>query len=190
MEPLDLFDAAAAEFRSRLAVPDDAWGRPTPCEGWDVRALVAHVLGGNRMSSALLGGASADAAAALVRGAGVPDPTAVLGDYDATVDELRAAFAEDGALSRTCHHPMGDIDGARLLGFRVTDLTLHAWDLARAVGGDEALDPVLVGAVWDVMAPMAGFIGQVGVFGSGPTGEVDDGRPLQDRLLDLAGRRP
>jgi hypothetical protein len=83
-----------------------------------------------------------------------------------------------------------DMPEAQLLGFRIGGLTLHAWDLARASGGDEALDSELVEAVWAQLSPMAPFIAETGVFGVGPSGEVGEGAPLQVRLLDLSGRRP
>ena len=37
---------------------------------------------------------------------------------------------------------------------------------------------------------MAPFIAEIGVFGSGPSGTVAEDAPLQQRLLDLTGRRP
>ena len=80
--------------------------------------------------------------------------------------------------------------GARLLGFRIGDYTLHGWDLARAIGADEKLDEALVHAVWDALGPMSGVIGSSGVFGAGPSGQIADDAPLQQRLLDLTGRRP
>ena len=70
-----------------------------------------------------------------------------------SVADERATFAEPGALERTVHHPAGDMPGAMLLGLRTTDNLLHAWDLARAVGGDEALDPDLVTLVWSRLEP-------------------------------------
>jgi hypothetical protein len=36
---------------------------------------------------------------------------------------------------------------------------------------------------------MAPFIGEVGMFGTGPSGFFNDDAPLQLRLLDLTGRR-
>ena len=83
-----------------------------------------------------------------------------------------------------------DMPGAQLLGFRIGGLTLHAWDLARAVGGEETLDADLVEAVWAQLSPMTPFIEQTGVFGAGPSGDVGEDTPLQLRLLDLSGRRP
>jgi hypothetical protein len=37
---------------------------------------------------------------------------------------------------------------------------------------------------------MAPIIGQIGIFGEGPSGTVGEDAPLQERLLDLTGRRP
>jgi uncharacterized protein (TIGR03083 family) len=50
--PLDHDEAvrlAAAEYDRLLAVADDLraqdWARPTDCPGWDVRAVLGHLLG-------------------------------------------------------------------------------------------------------------------------------------------------
>jgi len=105
--------------------------------------------------------------------------------------EERAGFAAFGALDRAVTHPMmGDIPSSQFLGMRVGDALLHAWDLARAIGANDQLAPELVFQVWTGMSPMAGFIGKSGFFGSGPSGEIGEDAPLQNRLLDLSGRRP
>jgi len=83
-----------------------------------------------------------------------------------------------------------DMPGAQLLGFRIGDLALHTWDLARAIGGDEELDEGLTANVWETLEPMAPFIGEIGVFGTGPSGTVGSDAPLQTRLLGVTGRRP
>jgi len=190
MDFYEALDRSAAEFERRLvAVGDDQWDEPTPCEGWTVRDLVGHVIGGNRMSVALLHGATADD----VRTAW---GDAVLGDDAVTsfrdsVAKQQAAFAEDGALERTCAHPgQGDIPGFQLLGFRIADQTLHAWDLARAIGADEQLDAEVVDLLYAGMAPMADDLAASGIFGQGRSTAVPDDAPLQAKLLDVAGRRP
>ena len=59
MDLLDGLDLAVAEFRRRLVEVDaESWTRPTPCDGWDVRYLVAHVVGGNRFAQLVLDGAT------------------------------------------------------------------------------------------------------------------------------------
>ncbi|MEZ5142306.1 MAG: TIGR03086 family metal-binding protein [Acidimicrobiales bacterium] len=189
MEHFDALTVAAAEFERRLrAVRDDQWDVPTPCEDWTVRELVRHVVGGNRMSVALLDGASRDEALGLLAGVDLgDDPVAT---FVAAAQAQLEAFRADGALERTCHHPAGDMPAAQIIGFRIGDLTLHAWDLARAIGADESLDADLVQEVWDGLQPLAPIIGQIGMFGDGPSGDVPEDAPLQVRMLDLVGRRP
>jgi hypothetical protein len=68
---------------------------------------------------------------------------------------------------------------------RVFDVTVHAWDLARAAGGDERLDPELAQAVLDVVRALPDGPG----FGIVPVGAAVDADPPQVRLLDLSGRR-
>ncbi|MFN8028302.1 MAG: TIGR03086 family metal-binding protein [Acidimicrobiia bacterium] len=185
MEALSRADAQFARVIGEVTVDD--LDRPTPCEGWDVRALLNHVVGGNRMSVVALEGGSRD------------DVLAVFGDdlladdylvayQDSAADQL-AAFEEDGALAGMVHHPIGEVPAAQLLQFRIGDLTLHSWDLARAIGADETVDPALAAYVLAALLPMGDHIKEVGVFGEGPSGTVPDDAPDQQRLLDLAGRR-
>jgi uncharacterized protein (TIGR03086 family) len=128
---------AAFEQRLRLVGPDD-WPRPTPCSEWDVRDLVNHVIGGNRRYTMLLHGASAES----VNRTRAEDHLGAdpLTAFRTTARELAAASREDGALTRIAHHPIGDRTGADLLAMRVLDVTVHAWDLARALNVDDALD--------------------------------------------------
>ena len=107
-----------------------------------------------------------------------------------SADVQHAAFAAPGALDHICHHPAGDLPGSVVLGFRITDLAIHAWDLARGIGADERLDPRLVEGVWTQLAARADAMAASGLFGDGPSGTLPDDAPLQDRLLDLTGRRP
>jgi uncharacterized protein (TIGR03086 family) len=180
---------ARSEFEKRLrGVREDQWALPTPCEGWTVRDLVNHVVAADRMYVPMLAGAPADeVVTALQRDWLGDDP---VGAFTEAADALLAAFREPGAFERIGHHPAGDLSGIELFGFRVADYTLHGWDLARATGGDEELDPELVALVWAGIQPLAPNIGNLGFFGSGPSGTVPDDAPLQARLLDLAGRRP
>jgi uncharacterized protein (TIGR03086 family) len=189
MEQIELLELAAATFADRLAlVGDDQWDAPTPCEGWNARDLVHHVVGGNAMAVALLDGVSTEDAIAVFTGTNLADDVAA--EYAAGAAAQTAALRGDRALGTVVHHPMGDLPGGVLLGFRIGDLTIHSWDLARAIGAEETLPEPLVEATWANLSPMAEFIGTVGVFGEGPSGSAFAGAPLQERLLDLAGRRP
>ena len=66
------------------------------------------------------------------------------------------------------------------------DLAIHAWDLARATGQDEAIDPDTVALLLPWVEANAQLLTGSGMFGS----PVDLGpdAPDQDRLLGLVGR--
>ncbi len=164
------------------------WELPTPCDDWSIRELVGHVVSGSQMATAVAAGASRNEAIGILA-------TDFLGD-DPNAAVQEALTLQHTALDypelndRICHHPAGDMPGSQLIGFRITDLVVHQWDLARAIGADETLDPDVVQIAWDAISPMGPVVSQLGVFGEGPSGNVADDAPLQERLLDLIGRRP
>jgi uncharacterized protein (TIGR03086 family) len=83
-----------------------------------------------------------------------------------------------------------DMPAQQLLGFRITEYGLHGWDLARAIGADDDIDPEVLTALLALLEPMAGFLPATGMFGSGSSGELGEDASLQERVLDLSGRRP
>lgn len=188
MDQLDALARSADLFESKLvAIPASSMNAPTPCEDWDVSQLIRHSIAGATMSAAILRGASRDEALAILDGTTLDvDPVA---QFRRCADELADAFAEPGAMDRTVAHPAMEMPAAQLLGFRIGDNLIHAWDLARATGGDETLDEELVALVWENVQPMRPFIGQIGQFGEGPSAEDLDA-PAALRLLDFMGRRP
>jgi len=141
--PLHLLALARREFERRLPGAPDRLDAATPCEGWNVRDLLQHVVVGNRVTVVTLQGATRDEIVATreaLAGGDVlgDDPVAAFVD---SADAQAAAFAQPGALERVCHHGLGDIPGAQVLPFRVGDLTLHAWDLARATSTTRSIPP-------------------------------------------------
>jgi uncharacterized protein (TIGR03086 family) len=188
MELLDALDAATAEFRRRLVdVTDDQWSDPTPCDGWDVRYLVAHVVGGNRFGAMVLAGSTAEQAIGSVMTATMLG-SRPLDDYDSSIAEQRRGFRRPGALADVCDHPAGATTGAQFLALRVFDLSVHAWDLARAIGGDEQLDVELCHVVLDVLTALAESGGPG--FGMVPVGRTTSSDSTQAQVLDLSGRQP
>ena len=180
---------ADAGFAAVLAqVAGGKWALPTPCAAWTVRQLVGHVVCGSAMATAIARGADRKAAIAVLgRDLLGDDP---LSAYREVLDEQARALDDPAALGRRCAHPAGDVTGAQLLAFRTSDLLVHTWDLAVALDVPVALDRELVDEVWHSLQPMRTFIGRTGVYGPGPSGSLADDAPLEDRLLDLTGRRP
>ncbi|GAA2975049.1 TIGR03086 family metal-binding protein [Actinokineospora diospyrosa] len=185
-----MLHAPRDEFRRRLVhVTPDVFGAATPCPDWTVRDLVNHVIGGDQMTVVLLEGGTTEAAVQAL-GAdwiGDDDPVVV---FAAAGEALDRAAAVDGVLERVVPHPMGPVPGHQAVSFRVAEYLVHAWDLARALGVDERLDAGLVEQTWEGMRGLAPVIGGLGMFGSGPSGALDENSSPQDRLLDLSGRRP
>jgi uncharacterized protein (TIGR03086 family) len=183
---LDLLRRANDGFAQRLVlVQPDQWSAPTPCTEWDVRALVNHVVGGNHRYVMLLLGATAtevDATRAVDHLGGDP-----MASFVASAAELSAAFREPGAMDRTAHHPAGERTGAQLIEMRVLDVGVHTWDLARAIGADESLDPDVIAFALNLQDIFeAGR--EHGSFAP-PPGKAPVDFGAQARLLDLAGRR-
>lgn len=184
MDILRALDVATDEFGRRLAlVRTEQWSLATPCSDWDVRYLVAHVVGGNRFTVMILGGASAaDAIGEVMSQPQLGDDP--LHAWAATSAAQTAAFGQSGALERLVDHPLGTLTGGRFLELRLFDVTLHAWDLARSLGVDERLDPQLVDVVLSIVESASQGIG----FGITPLGVVGPTAVPQVRLLGLTGR--
>jgi uncharacterized protein (TIGR03086 family) len=188
MSHLELLDLAGQRFVDVMTHVDDEWNQPTPCDEWDVGQLVDHVIGGNWFTIEVLGGASARDAMAAAKGgfAAMTDRHLALTE---SITAQAAAFRRPGALTRICHHVAGDLPGSVVLGFRLTDVTVHGWDLARAIGADDTIPPPLVNAVWADVSATADQVAASGLFGDGPSRHLPAGADLQTRLLDATGRR-
>jgi uncharacterized protein (TIGR03086 family) len=189
MDNVTALPLATAEFDRRLvAVADADWDRPTPCDNWTVRDLVAHVVAGNAMAAAVASGATGDEATEVFVSTDMgEDPIAA---FRESAQAQLDALSDPEVLDRTVHHPAMDMPGAQLVGFRVTDLLVHGWDLARAIGTDETLDPAVAAVVLANLEPMRPMIGSIGRFGDGPSGNVGSDDDVQTQVLDLSGRRP
>lgn len=191
MDSLEALSQGSKEFEARLRqVGDDQWDLPTPCTEWTVSELVNHMLLGTRMSVQLLAGSSQQEVLAGLDDDLMADNEDPVADFVALATQMQEGFAAPIGLEGTVDHPMGEIPRTMFVGFRIMDNATHAWDLARAIGADETLDSDLVQRVWDDIQPMAGGLGELGMFGESSSGDVADGAPLQTRLLDLVGRRP
>ena len=157
---------------------------PTPCSEWDVHYLVAHVVGGNRFAVSILGGMTASEAMEQVMAA--PQlGTDAMAAWTTTSRAQLCAFRESSPMAQI-HHPLGEMSTREFLGFRVFDVTMHAWDLARSIGADEHLDPRLVDAVIAIVEAGPPGMG----FGLKVLGLTAVDAFPQARLLDLTGRGP
>lgn len=159
---------------------------PTPDEGWDVRALLNHIVSGNLWAVELTAGQTIDEVGDRLDGDMLGDDP--LGAYDASAQAAAAAFEVAGALDAQCAVSYGPVPGSVYAGHRFIDVLIHGWDLAIATGQDATLDSALVAACLAVVEPQAGLMQASGSYGSHVDAPAD--ADPQTRLLALLGRRP
>jgi uncharacterized protein (TIGR03086 family) len=188
MDHFETLALGTENFESLLPhVSESDFARATPCENWSIMELVWHVARASDMSVLLLSGGTKEEA---VKMFDVSVPPDVLEQCRRALDAQLNSFASAGDLDGVVHHPLGDVTVAQLFDFRIMDLTVHFWDLARALGVDEEIPGALVAYVYAQLQPLEDVVGQIGIFGEGPSRTLEENAPTQLKLLDLTGRRP
>ncbi|MCU1607081.1 MAG: uncharacterized protein JWP46_3546 [Modestobacter sp.] len=184
-ELLERFQRAQALVTDRVdAVEAGRWGAPA-LPGWTVADLVAHLTAMQWEAAELLAGGAADVHA-------IPTTTDdLLGDdpltaWETAADTALAAWAVEDALTRTLVLPAGPVSGDEYLVATTAALVVHAWDLARATGGDTRLDGELVAAALRYAEAHLGDSGVPGLVD--PPLSVPQGADPQARLLARFGR--
>jgi uncharacterized protein (TIGR03086 family) len=92
----------------------------------------------------------------------------------------------DGAIERTVDLSSGPTPATEYVSQLFADHLIHAWDLARAVGADDRLDPELVEACAAWFAAMEPHYRAAGAIGARP--ETPPGADAQTILLAAFGR--
>jgi uncharacterized protein (TIGR03086 family) len=183
---LALFEAASDTFDDKLhQVPAAAWDNSTPCQLWDVRAVVNHVVGEHRWVAPLMAGQTiADVGTALDGDLLGDDPLAA---WHHATGPSHDAFAQPSAMGTTVHLSYGDERASAYCEQLVFDNLVHAWDLARGAGVDDTLPPDLVewGIGW--VTPILPMLTGSGAFGEPQ--DVPADADAQTRLLAMVGRR-
>jgi uncharacterized protein (TIGR03086 family) len=188
----DRYRAHADAFEAKVAaVRPDQWSSPSPCARWNARDVVDHIVSMHGYMLAPLGrNLGSDVSVA-------DDPLAAFQAARAAVE----AVLRDPELAQTrCETPTGEMTAEDQIDQVVSDdLVLHGWDLARATGQDDTMDPQDVQRLWEstrsVPAEVMEQYRTPGAFGPGvevygPEVQVADDAPLQHRLLGLIGRDP
>jgi len=158
---------------------------PTPCDGWNVRELLNHLVSGNWWAAELGAGKTIQEVGDQLDGDVLGDDPA--GAYKASALAAAEVFRRPGALDAPCAVSYGPVPGSVYAGHRYLDVLIHGWDLATATGQNTRLDPALVDAAWDVLLPQLDLLQGSGMFGSDV--EVPDDVDSQTRLLAALGRR-
>jgi uncharacterized protein (TIGR03086 family) len=185
-ELLELFQRAQASFTDRVdAIEPEQWEDEALPE-WTVADLVAHMVTEMLWVPPLVAGEP------YAEGRFPDATTDLLGDdpmvgWESAADGALSAFAEDDALERTVHLERGPTPATQYILELISDLTVHSWDLARAIDGDTDLDAELVTA----SLLIGEAIPEDGVPGLyDPPLDISASATPQQRLLARFGRRP
>jgi uncharacterized protein (TIGR03086 family) len=145
-------------FTARLdGVPPGAWSNPSPCPDWTAHDVAKHVIDVTRgLLTRLTGG----------------DPTSPDTDEDLSAawkvesDAVKNALA-DPERAKTEVKGMGGTQPFEELagGVMCADTLIHTWDLARATGQDDRLDPQGMKAAQRFLEPNDEMLRTPGGFG-------------------------
>ncbi len=145
MDIIELHDHALAATTTIVANVDAAhFANATPCDEFDVRALLNHMVGGNYRFVRIAAGEPGDSVPAT--GDFVHDDA--LPPYRASAEALSEAWRDPARLEKTVHLPFGEFPGAFALGVHTVETIVHGWDLAKATGQPTELDPELHDVAW------------------------------------------
>jgi uncharacterized protein (TIGR03086 family) len=191
-------------------VQGSEWSAATPCEGWDARTLVNHMIG---TATAFVGGlwkatantdpapldlGAGDAATVYERANGALSQGMSMGFSDAELPEaykraaaaLVAAWEQPGATERTIQMSFGPLPGVVALKVSTADSMIHAWDLAKALGRPFDMDQEAAEATIVLMQQFNDPAQRGPGKGFGHVIPWPETAPLQERLLALSGRQP
>jgi len=178
----------AEAFERKVAgVRPEQWGNQSPCAKWSARDVVDHIVAMHGYMLMPVG--------RKVEAAG--DPLEAFRGARAAVEGV----LDDPVLAaQECETPAGRMTVEGQIDQVVSDdLVLHGWDLARATGQDETMDPVDVERLWASTSALPAEVIEMyrtpdafgpGVEVFGAEIAVPDDAPLQDRLLGYIGRQP
>lgn len=172
---LDQYGRASAWTVGKVSGASDKLDASTPCDEWDVRTLMNHMLDTQRY---FVGSARGEQVSPPS-----PNPPELLGD-DPVVDFERArsatlsTFGEEGVIEKT----------GPALAISFGDILIHGWDLARATGQDATMPDGLAEEVYQAIHGRFTDEQRKGLFK--PEISVAADASAQDRLLGYTGRDP
>ncbi|MEV8019381.1 TIGR03086 family metal-binding protein [Streptomyces sp. NPDC086554] len=140
-DPRPFFDRATGQLAALIAtVRPEQLEAATPCDEYDVRRLLSHIVGGTRRFQVV--GEGGDGLAMPSFADDVMDDA-----WSAAYEKVRPAtldaWADDARLDAPVRVPWGDVPGRAALSGAVMEAVTHTWDLSEALGWPLELDQEL-----------------------------------------------
>ena len=185
IDVVELYVEALALFGNAVRdVEDHEWDLPTPATEWNVKEVVAHVVLGEAQLPLVLAGETAATQTSFSVDLLGPSPLAA---WRGTALKAIEAARAPGIADQVFDLDMGSVPGKQLLGYRITDNVVHAWDLHVAVGKPQIVPDHFAEWLLDFWQPAAAQIAESGFFGE-PQAPASES--AGDRLIALLGRTP
>ncbi|WP_338043741.1 maleylpyruvate isomerase family mycothiol-dependent enzyme [Mycobacterium riyadhense] len=168
----ELHLAVCRRFGLAVRSADGKWHRQSPCAAWNARDVLEHVIGFHDVLVLRPLG--------LKPGRPRDNPQR---RWTLTYDQLEEAFSQQYLSERA----VGVLDADMLVPRLTQDVLVHTWDLARAVGADDRLNPDWCAHFLDRLPANPDAPSASGMFAP-PV--VDNQTDAQSRLLARVGRDP
>jgi uncharacterized protein (TIGR03086 family) len=181
-QPSERHRVIAGTFSDRVrGVSPDGWDVPAPVAGWAARDVVDHL----RWFPGYL---RSGHGVTLAEGPSPAENPA--GAWLTQAEAIQALLDDPDEAERTVDDPhMGSMPLRDLVDRIYTaDVFMHTWDLARATGQDDNLDPDFCGELLSGMQPIEEVMRSTGQYG--PAVAVPDDADVQTRMLGFIGRDP
>jgi uncharacterized protein (TIGR03086 family) len=181
-----LADAAAEMAYGITAIKSDQLTLPTPCEGYDVRSLVNHLIAWSPIIEAVgLRNQPISARPDEVTDHMTGDWR---GEYLSWIDRIVTAWGDDSAWEGKADLGFALVPAAVIGGKTLCEYVLHGWDLARAIGRPFRCDEGVMSAARELVASTAEETRRLGMFG--PPVPVPSTASALDHALGGSGRDP
>jgi len=183
---MDVLRMVATEIPRVSATVDtvrtEQWAAATPCTEWSVRDLLNHLTSEHLWAPHLLRGETLEQVGDRYDGDVLGDDPA--GAWHRAADTSRAAW-QDAPAGTTVHLSFGPTPVEEYGEQMFTDLVVHGWDLARAIGARTDIDPDSAEHALRYIEP---HLGQwPGAFADPVSTDSDD---PADRMIAMFGRNP
>ena len=179
----ELHLAVCRRFGCAVLAAEGKWDRRSPCAGWQARDVLEHVIGFHDVL--------------LLRPLG-RKPQRPRADpqqrWQLTYRQLEQALGDRELFERVVSvpavqkNPATQLDAGKLLPRLTQDVLVHTWDLARAVGADDTLDPAWCAVFLAQLPTDPDALKASGMFAA-PVAVPEDA-DTQSRLLGRLGRDP
>lgn len=170
--------------RARVAtLADGDLDLPTVNDGWSVRDLMAHLIGGNRLYAQAIGRQEAAWAARDRQPAADP-----LDEFDRSAAGLLEAITSVENPNTRVSTAAGPLPVEFAIAVHATDMLVHSWDLAVATGQDRRLDPALCHAAIGIIEQFPPAVWGNPRFYARPVPTIS--ASPADQLIALTGRNP